>query len=316
MAKKVALGKGIASLIGNSNDRESDESRNASIMMNANNEMSEKAVERVEVRIQKEIVNTPLLVSVGEIKTNPHQPRKIFKEKDLNELASSIKENGVIQPLIVSASEGGGYELVAGERRLRASKIAGLEFVPVVVKKASDRDRMIMSIIENVQRADLNCVEEALAYFQLMDEYNLTQDEVGRKLGKERSSVANFLRLLKLPRRVIELLQDESLSFGHGKILASIKEREKCISVAIEAAKKGLSVKDTEKLIKVFGRAKTEGEKEDFFSGKLDQYKQKLEQKTGYHFGISANAKGSGQVFIKFNNEAEFNDVYEYLLSR
>ena len=180
------------------------------------------AEKEIEIRYE----NTPLLVDVNSIKTNPNQPRKIFKEKDLEELAESIKENGIIQPLIVAELENGHYELVAGERRLRAAKKIGLEQVPVVVKKATEREKMIMSIIENVQRSDLNCVEEALAYYQLMNEYKLTQEDVAKKLGKERSTVANFLRVLNLPRPVIDLLQKEILSFGHAKILASVKERD------------------------------------------------------------------------------------------
>ena len=220
MAKKIALGKGIASLL-------QDASPQSAMNQNYNSQYAHQEVPSVpaEKEIEIRYENTPLLVDVNSIKTNPNQPRKIFKEKDLEELAESIKENGIIQPLIVAELENGHYELVAGERRLRAAKKIGLEQVPVVVKKATEREKMIMSIIENVQRSDLNCVEEALAYYQLMNEYKLTQEDVAKKLGKERSTVANFLRVLNLPRPVIDLLQKEILSFGHAKILASVKER-------------------------------------------------------------------------------------------
>ncbi|MGZ3788592.1 MAG: ParB/RepB/Spo0J family partition protein [Bacteriovorax sp.] len=308
MAKKLALGKGIASLL-------QDSTPQSVVNQTYNNQFAatETAEKEVEIRIE----NTPLLVDVSAIKTNPNQPRKIFKEKDLDELAESIKENGIIQPLIVAEFENGQYELVAGERRLRAAKKAGLEQVPVVVKRATDREKMIMSIIENVQRADLNCVEEALAYYQLMNEYKLTQEDVAKKLGKERSTVANFLRILNLPRPVIDLLQKEMLSFGHAKILAAVKEREDAIRLANEAVANNWSVRDLENGIKAKKPLKEKAaNKNPFFDEKLDQFRKTLEQKTGYHFGINSGKNGSGQIILKFSNEAEFNDIYEFLLSK
>jgi ParB family chromosome partitioning protein len=312
MAKKIALGKGIASLL---HDATPASVVNATYNSQFGNDNPPAvAVEReVEVRIE----NTPLLVHVDSIKTNPNQPRKIFKEKDLEELCESIKENGIIQPLIVAELEGGQYELVAGERRLRASKKAGLEMVPVVVKRATDREKMIMSIIENVQRSDLNCVEEALAYYQLMNEYKLTQEDVAKKLGKERSTVANFLRVLNLPRPVIDLLQKEMLSFGHAKILASVKEREEATRLANEAVSKQWSVRDLETAIKAKKPLKEkEAKKNPFFEEKLEQFRKSLEQKTGFHYALSSGKNGSGTISMKFSNEAEFNDIYEFLLSR
>lgn len=309
MAKKLALGKGIASLLQESTPQ-------SVVNQTYNNHYAQEAEEKekvVEVRVE----NTPLLVDVGSIKTNPNQPRKIFKEKDLEELSESIKENGIIQPLIVAELENGQFELVAGERRLRAAKKAGLEQVPVVVKRATDREKMIMSIIENVQRSDLNCVEEALAYYQLMNEYKLTQEDVAKKLGKERSTVANFLRILNLPRPVIDLLQKEMLSFGHAKILASVKEREDAIRLANEAVANNWSVRDLENGIKAKKPLKEKAaRKNPFFDEKLDQFRKTLEQKTGYHFGINSGKNGSGQILLKFSNEAEFNDIYEFLLSK
>lgn len=312
MAKKLALGKGIASLL--------QESTPQSVVAQTYNQQfnntaqPEVALEKeVEVRVE----NTPLLVDVSSIKTNPNQPRKIFKEKDLEELAESIKENGIIQPLIVAELDNGQFELVAGERRLRAAKKAGLEQVPVVVKRATDREKMIMSIIENVQRSDLNCVEEALAYYQLMNEYKLTQEDVAKKLGKERSTVANFLRILNLPRPVIDLLQKEMLSFGHAKILAAVKEREDAIRLANEAVANSWSVRELENALKAKKPLKEKAPKTNpFFDEKLDQFRKTLEQKTGYHFGITSGKNGSGSIVLKFSNEAEFNDIYEFLLSK
>jgi ParB family chromosome partitioning protein len=299
MAKKIALGKGIASLIQDSPNE----------ILKANLKETEAAKGRTQLE------SNPLMVNVKQIITNPNQPRKIFKERELEELSKSIKENGIIQPLIV-VQQDGNFELVAGERRLKAAMRAGLDSVPVIVKRATDREKMIMSIIENVQRSDLNCVEEALAYYQLMDEFKLTQEEVGAKLGKERSTVANFLRVLKLPRAVVEMLQKELLSFGHAKVLAAVKDREVVIRLANEAIVQELSVRELEKLAKSY-KPKSQRERRKFISDdKMDSLRENLEQKTGYHFGIKTKANGAGEVQLKFSNEAEFNDIYEFLLRR
>jgi ParB family chromosome partitioning protein len=308
MAKKIALGKGIGSLISGAN--------NDAVLGSLKNKMAIDGVEENTTPTKKEVVETqPSMIEISTIKTNPNQPRKIFKDKELEELSSSIKENGVIQPVIVVEGENG-FELVAGERRLRASKLAGLTKIPVVIKRATDRERMIMAIIENVQRSDLNCVEEALAYYQLMDEYKLTQEEVAKKLGKERSTVANFLRVLKLPRDVIELLQKELLSFGHAKVLASEKDRDRAIRFANLAVTEKMSVRELEKQLKKRVSTKAEKEVNPFFDEKLDGFKQKLENKTGFHFKINSKKNGAGDVSLKFSNEAEFNDIFEYLMNR
>lgn len=319
MAKKVALGKGMASLLGGDSKQANAFSKaKAAMDLGVTTKTdSEIVTNKVGEKISSNIETNPSMIDVSQIITNPNQPRKIFKEEELTELSSSIKENGVIQPLIVVKADNG-FELVAGERRLRASKMAGLKQVPVIIKRATDREKMVMSIIENVQRSDLNCVEEALAYFQLMEDFKLTQEEVAKKVGKNRSSVANFLRILKLPRDVVDMLQKEILSFGHAKVLTAVKDREHCLRVANEAAAKKLSVRETEKLIKARKSTpkKEEADTSSFFDEKLDTYRQKLEQKTGYHFNIKSNKKGGGQVQLNFSNEAEFNDIYEYLLSR
>ncbi|MGI4991211.1 ParB/RepB/Spo0J family partition protein [Halobacteriovorax sp. GFR7] len=319
MAKKMALGKGMGSLLGGTQGASKASKAQAAFsdlqkVAADNPAPTNKPVLNATPVVQVE--TNPSMLDITVIHANPNQPRKIFKEEELHELSNSIKENGVIQPLIVVKADNG-YELVAGERRLRASKLAGLTQVPVVIKRATDREKMVMSIIENVQRSDLNCVEEALAYFALMEDFNLTQEEVAKKVGKERSTVANFLRILKLPRDVVELIQKDQLSFGHAKILAGVKEREDCIRIANKAALDNLSVRETEKLIKSAKRPTKVGKEEenfDFFNGKMSQYREKLEQKTGYHFGIKTNKNGGGEVVLKFSNEAEFNDIFEYLL--
>lgn len=188
------------------------------------------------------------MVDINSIIPNPHQPRRDFSEKELEELSQSIQMNGIIQPLIVRKTDRG-FELIAGERRLRASKKAGLKQVPVVVRRTTDRESLELALIENIQRQDLNCVDEALAYFQLLDEFGLTQEKVAEQVGKERSTVANHLRLLRLPAPIIEDLKKGALTFGHGKCLAAIEDPELRFRAHAEIIEKGLSVRETEALV-------------------------------------------------------------------
>lgn len=230
--QKIQLGKGMAALLGGSPAL----GNNTDAPIEPKNET-------------RNFETQPLLVDIEKIIPNKSQPRKIFKEKELIELSDSIKENGIIQPIVVVEKEGM-FEIIAGERRHRASKLAGLNKIPVIIKRATKKDILVMSIIENVQRSDLNCVEEALAYYQLMNEFELTQEEVAKKVGKERSTIANFLRLLKLPKDVIVQLQKEQLSFGHAKVLVSIGDDEHTKRLANEVISKNLSVRELKNLLK------------------------------------------------------------------
>ena len=294
MTKKMVLGKGLESLIKKNHDviRESGYSEESS-------------------STRHPLGENPLLVDVDTITSNPRQPRRRFHQKELVELAESIRENGIIQPLIVTKMEKG-FELIAGERRLKAAKLVGLDKVPVVLKRGTDQDKMVMAIIENIQRKDLNCVEEGLAYFKLMNEFNLTQEDVAKRLGKERSGVANYLRLLKLPRPVLEMLQQEVLTFGHGKVLAGISEIDKVILLAQKAKKEQLSVRELENLIKGKAGRKTLPDK----NPRWDDLSRELEQKTGLAFSILSKKNGKGYVQIRFDDREEFNRVYEFLISR
>ena len=171
-----------------------------------------------------------------------------------------------------------------------------------------------MSIIENVQRSDLNCVEEAPAYFQLMNEFELTQEEVAKKIGKERSTIANFRRILKLPKDVIVSLQKELLSFGHAKILVSLSDDEMIKRLANEVISKNLSVRELEMLAKTAKKKVTPKVENKFIADQYGQLRNKLEQKTGYHFDLKTKKNGAGEIVIKFSNEAEFNDIFSYLM--
>ena len=302
MQKKTPqLGKGMAALLGGHPGIHVDTPQ-------------APAAAPIEPKIETRIETQPMLVDVEKIMANKAQPRKIFKEKDLLELSESIKENGIIQPLIVIEKDGM-FEIVAGERRFRASKLAGLTKIPVIIKRATKRDAMVMSIIENVQRSDLNCVEEALAYFQLMNEFELTQEEVAKKIGKERSTIANFLRILKLPKEVIVSLQKELLSFGHAKVLGAINDDEIVKRLANETVAKNLSVRELEEMAKKSKKpTKKAGMDNKFIAEQYTSLRNKLEQKTGYHFALKAKRNGAGEITIKFSNEAEFNDIFAYLM--
>lgn len=302
---KPQLGRGMAALLGNSPAGYADAPENAAPI--------EPAAAPAPAKKEVQIETQPMLVDVDKIVPNKGQPRKIFKEKDLLELSDSIKENGVIQPIIVVEKEGA-FEIVAGERRYRASRLAGLTKIPVIVKRATKKDILVMSIIENVQRSDLNCVEEALAYFQLMNEFELTQEEVAKKIGKERSTIANFLRILKLPKDVIVSLQKELLSFGHAKILVGINDDESVKRLANEVIAKGLSVRELEDLAKKSKKPSKKSDDNKFIAEQYTQLRNKLEQKTGYHFDVKAKKNGAGEITIKFSNEAEFNDIFSYLM--
>ncbi len=194
------------------------------------------------------------MVSPDDIIVNPYQPRREFESEALEELAQSIRTNGVIQPLVVRKTAQG-LQLIAGERRLRASKIAGVRQVPVVIRKSTDREALELALIENIQRRDLNCVDEALAYFQLAQEFSLTQEEIAVQVGKDRATVANHLRLLRLPEPALEDLKSGALSFGHGKALLALEDHDLRLKLRQEILTRRLNVRDAEALAHAWKKA-------------------------------------------------------------
>ncbi len=309
MTKKQVLGRGMGALL-------KPQSNLPGEAASARKTYSENIKRTESNDVDDVIFEQPTLIPIEQIKINRAQPRKIFKEKEITELANSIRENGIIQPLILRKDEDG-LLLIAGERRLRAAKLAGLERVPAVMKKATARETLIMGIIENVQRENLNCVEEALAYYQLMQDYELTQEEVAKKIGKERSSIANLLRLLSLPRVVIDALQAEKLTLGHGKILASLKSEARATDLAKAAIEQQLSVRELEELIKKENSQSRVTDKDRSMNPeaqKLDQLTRQLEARTGLHCHIKSSQSGHGKIEIKYSNKNEFNEIYDYLM--
>ena len=220
MAKKSGLGRGLDALF---TDNSVDSSEN----------------------------NSPVTLKLNEIEPNKEQPRKTFDEKALSELASSIERNGVLQPLLVRSMADGSYQLVAGERRWRASRIAGLTEVPVVIKEMSDEQAMEIALIENLQREDLNPIEEAEGLQLLIERYNLTQEEAAARVGRSRPAIANALRLLGLPDEIRTLTKEGKISAGHARALLSFEKKSDMVSVANTIAEKNLSVRDIEKLAKL-----------------------------------------------------------------
>ncbi len=228
MAVKKGLGKGLDSLI-----TEKFQSQSS----NKTKNMNEEAVSR------------ETLININQIEPNKSQPRKHFDEDSLQELADSIKQHGIIQPLIVQKT-GKGYEIIAGERRWRASRLAGIKDIPVIVKEYNKQEVLEIALIENIQREDLNPIEEANAYQRLIEEFHLKQDEVAEKVAKSRVAITNAMRLLKLDDRVQQMLMDDMITGGHARALLPIKDGEKQYNMAAKIFDEKLSVRDTEKMVK------------------------------------------------------------------
>ncbi len=234
-------------------------------------------------------------LKLTEIEPNKGQPRKEFDDDALHELADSIAKYGVLQPLMVRPLSNGGYQLVAGERRWRASRMAGLKTVPVVIRELSDTETMEIALIENLQREDLNPLEEAEGYKTLMEEYSLTQEQVSESVGKSRSAVANALRLLNLPKKVQKLVQSGEISAGHARTLLSISEDK--LDMALELIKKGASVREIERLAK---ESKAKPAKRKVESPFIKEVKISLEEALLRKIDIKENKLGAGTLTIEF----------------
>ncbi|MGA7614944.1 MAG: ParB/RepB/Spo0J family partition protein [Thermoanaerobaculia bacterium] len=260
---------------------------------------------------QKEEGAGLLEVPIERIIPNPDQPRKTFDEAALESLARSIRENGVVQPLVVTRSGDSRYQLIAGERRFRASQKAGLKTVPVVVKELVQSGQALqLALIENIQREDLNPMEEAVAYQQLHDEFGLTQEEIAKRVGKERPTVANFLRLLRLPERVKKMVAAGQLSMGHARALLSVEEPRKIETLADRVIKNDLNVRQTEHLVSGAPSAAKKPEKlKDVFTRDAEE---KLTRSLRAKVAIERKRRG-GEIRVTFSSEDELIRLYEEL---
>lgn len=294
---KRGLGRGLDSLFGSYDEVEE--------------EKPESEVKTV-VETKEVVVNEPKEIEIGLIDRNPEQPRKIFDQDALEELANSIKTHGVIQPIIVKENNGR-YVIIAGERRWRASRIAGLKTIPCIIKNYTKQEISEISIIENLQREDLNAIESARAIKNLITEFNLTQDEVADKIGKSRPAVANTLRLLMLPDSIITLVESGKLSAGHARALLAIDSPAKQKEIAVTVIEKGLSVRETENLIKNLSNeapAKQKVIKEK--SLELKDFENKIKR----IFSTSVQIKGDdkkGKIIIDYYTKDDLDRIYDIL---
>ena len=280
---------------------------------NKKNPDSEKDIKTVPVDIVPEIKKTELLVKISKVEPNRTQPRKQFDEDALVELSESIKQFGILQPLLVS-DKGEYYEIIAGERRWRAAKLAGLKEVPVIIKEFNDQQVVEISLIENIQREDLNPIEEAMAYKRLINEFKLKQDNIAERVSKSRTAVTNSLRLLKLDDRVQQMLIDEMISAGHARAILSIPDKDKQASVAMKVFDEKLSVRETEKLVKhIVEPPKKKAEKqvntaEDAIYESLEE---KMKSIVGTRVFIHRKKNNKGKIEIEYYSRDELERIIE-----
>ena len=252
-----------------------------------------------------------LYVDINDIKPNSSQPRKSFDEEKLDELATSIERHGLIQPIVLRKL-GKGYEIVAGERRWRAARIVGLKEVPCIVKELTDEENMLLAIIENMQREDLNPIEEAEGLKQMIDTYGLTQEQVSYSVGKSRPYITNSLRLLKLPKRIQELTASGMLSMGHARALAAVKGQERQIDLAEKAVKEGLSVRQIENMAKEAGTPEKKPKKTTAKSADQKRVEEDLKNILGTR--VNLNRKGKkGKIEIEFYSGEELERLIDLL---
>lgn len=271
-------------------------------------------------QVTKEIIKETDSVDINKIEPNQSQPRKNFNEDALQELADSIKQHGLIEPLIVLEGKKGFYQIIAGERRWRAAKIAGLKKVPIVVKQYTDQEVMEVALIENLQREDLNPIEEAEAYQRLIEEYHLKQDEVAEKVSKSRVAVTNALRLLKLDKRVRDMVIEDKIKSGHARALLAIEDLNLQYETAMKIFDEKLSVRETEKLVKkVLKEASEEKEEkkadnEEQLKIVYAQYEEKLKSIMGTKVNIHRNKDGrKGKIEIEYYSPDEFDRIIELM---
>ncbi len=286
MATKRGLnkGKGLSALIDTNDSGKKDETKDGTVMMN-----------------------------MSKLSPNKSQPRKNFDEDALNELADSIKQFGVLEPLVVRKKDNY-YEIVAGERRWRASTIAGIKEIPVVIKDLTDLEALEIGLIENTQREDLNPIEEATTYKRLMDEFNLTHDEVAEKVSKSRTTITNSIRLLKLTKNTQDMLIDGQISMGHARALLGVEDPETQYSLAQRVFDEKLSVRDIEKIVKNLGKEKKEKKKvSEQLSTIYNDIADNLKNKLGTKVAVSGKDDGKGKIEIEFYSHEDLDRIVELI---
>ena len=262
------------------------------------------------------VIGNIVEIDMSSIDVNPFQPRTYFNEEALRELASSIKELGVIQPITVRKLDGNKFQLVSGERRFRASKLIGLTTIPAYIRLANDQEMLEMALVENIQRKDLDPIEVALSYQRLIEEINLTQEELSKRVGKNRSTVTNYLRLLKLDPIIQTGMRDGFLSMGHGRALINVENLDQQIDIYEKIIKKNLSVRQTEQLVKTLRDGRT-APKISKTSSKLPEYIVKGTEEFSEYFGNNIEVKlggdHKGKIIIPFHSKEDFARIKKLL---
>ncbi len=298
--KRNGLGKGLDSLIPNKNEKKPKTS--------AKIDDREKKEEEV-------LKSGEIMVKINQVEPNRDQPRKDFDEDALVELADSIKQFGILQPLIVQKKKDY-YEIIAGERRWRAAKIAGVKEVPVIVKEFTDQEIVEISLIENIQRENLNPIEEAMAYKRLLEEFNLKQDEIAERVSKSRTAVTNSMRLLKLSPRVQQMIVDDMISTGHARALLAIDDEEQQYILANKIFDEKLSVRETEKLVKALKNPKKEIKKpKSEHTFVYDNIEEQMKNIIGTKVSVNPKANGKGRIEIEYYSEEELERIYDLIMT-
>ena len=292
--KKKELGKGIRALLGNIEEN--------------------TATPKRKKKVVKELTASVAMISLSEITVNPFQPRIEFNEEALNDLSQSIKVHGLIQPITLRRLSEKEYQLISGERRFRASKLAGLKEVPAYIRLANDQEMIEMALIENIQRENLNAIEVAITYQRLIDECDLTHETMAERVGKKRSSISNYLRLLKLPPEVQQAIKTKQISMGHARVLAGVEDPAKKLILFKRTIQDNLSVRDLEKLAKLYSLGSTGKKNEQ----ELDSDYKNVQTQFQEFFGskklkLKVNAKGKGAISIPFSSTRELNRLLDIL---
>lgn len=306
--KRNGLGKGLDSLIPDKSDKIGKNVAKKS----AN---ADKAPENEEESLKNEERTGETLLKINQVEPNRDQPRKEFDEDALLELADSIKQYGVLQPLLVQKKKDY-YEIIAGERRWRAAKIAGIKEIPVVIKSYTEQEIVEISLIENIQRENLNPIEEAMAFKRLLEEFNLKQDEVAERVSKSRTAVTNSMRLLKLSDKVKQMIVDDMISTGHARALLAIDDEEQQYIIATKVFDEKLSVRETEKLVKSLKNPKKPAEKEKIeHTFVYKDIAEKMKNIMGTKVNINAKANGKGRIEIEYYSEDELERIYDLIMT-
>lgn len=289
--KKQALGRGLSALLKDTTDINSASDKNAD-----------------------KVVGNIIEISLDEIEVNPYQPRTYFDEEALRELASSIRELGVIQPITVRKLSGNSFQLVSGERRFRASKLIGNTSIPAYIRIANDQEMLEMALVENIQRKNLDPIEVALSYQRLIDEINLTQEELSVRVGKKRSTVTNYLRLLKLDPILQTGMRDGFISMGHGRAIINVESKDQQLNIYEKILQDKLSVRQTEELVKnLKGGKVSRVAKKKAVPKYIKESLPEISSFFGHKVAITVGTKGKGKLTIPFHSEEDFNRIKNLL---